>query len=133
MEIITILWTTFISLVGLQLCVPDGDIEKMADQNPRFWCPNPLLRIIYGLFQLLGAIFVIGFALYLTFTEHWWYILMYLGGAILAKLVSFLLQIPIALIFSKQIQGIMYGSLIYKRLIGTILTISGMILLLANI
>ena len=133
MEIITILWTTFISLVGLQLCVPDGDVEKMADQNPSFWCGNPLLRIIYGLFQLLGVVFVLGFALYLTFAEYWWYILVYLGGVIIAKLVAFLLQIPIALMFSTQIQGNMYGGLIYKRLIGTVLIILGMILLLANL
>lgn len=133
MDITTILWTTFISLVGLQLCVPDGDVEKMADQNPSFWCGNPLLRIIYGLFQLLGVVYVIGFALYLTFADHWWYILVYLGGVILAKLVSFLLQIPIALMLSKQIQGQMYGGLIYKRLIGTLLIVLGMILLLANL
>lgn len=133
MEITTILWTTFISLVGLQLCVPDGDTEKMADQNPSFWCGNPLLRIIYGLFQLLGVVFVLGFALYLTFAEHWWYIIVYLGGAIIAKLVAFLLQIPIVLMFSKQIQGHMYGGLISKRLTGTALIILGLILLLANL
>lgn len=133
MDITTILWTTFISLVGLQLCVPDGDVEKMADQNPSFWCGNPLLRIIYGLFQLLGVVYVIGFALYLTFADHWWYILVYLGGVILAKLVSFFLQIPIAMMLSKQIQGQMYGGLIYKRLIGTLLIVLGMILLLANL
>lgn len=133
MEITTILWTTFISLVGLQLCVPDGDTEKMADHYPSFWCGNPLLRIIYGLFQLLGAVFVIGFALYLTFGEHWWYIIVYFGGAIIAKLVAFLLQIPIALIFSKQIQVHMYGGLIYKRVIGTVLIILGLILLLATL
>lgn len=133
METTTILWTTFISLVGLQLCVPDGDTEKMADHNPNFWCGNPLLRIIYGLFQLLGVVFVIGFALYLIFAEHWWYILVYLGGVIIAKLVTFLLQIPIALMFSKQIQGHMYGGLISKRLIGTVLIILGLILLLATL
>lgn len=133
METTTILWTTFISLVGLQLCVPDGDTEKMADHNPSFWCGNPLLRIIYGLFQLLGVVFVIGFALYLTFAEHWWYILVYLGGVIMAKLFAFILQIPIALIFSKQIQGHMYGGLIYKRLTGTVLIILGLILLLATL
>lgn len=133
METTTILWTTFISLVGLQLCVPDGDTEKMADHNPNFWCGNPLLRIIYGLFQLLGVVFVIGFALYLIFAEHWWYILVYMGGVIIAKLVTFLLQIPIALMFSKQIQGHMYGGLISKRLIGTVLIILGLILLLATL
>ena len=46
----TILFTTFISLVGLQLCVPDGETEKMADKYPSWWCSNPFLRIIYGLF-----------------------------------------------------------------------------------
>ena len=37
METTTILWTTFISLVGLQLCVPDGDTEKMADHKGSFF------------------------------------------------------------------------------------------------
>lgn len=133
METTTILCTTFISLVGLQLCVTDGDVEKLADQNPSFWCPNSFLRVAFGLFQLLGAAFVLGFALYLSFTEHWWYILVYLVGVIIAKLFAFLLQIPIALMFSKQIQGHMYGSLIYKRLIGTVLILLGMILLIVNL
>lgn len=128
MDLTTILWTSFISLVGLQLCIPDGDVEKMADQTPMFWCQNPFLRMLYGLFQLVGVIFVIGFALYLTFTEHWWYILIYLAGVILAKLTALLLQIPIALIFSKQIEGAMYGGLIAKRLFGTLMIITGIVL-----
>lgn len=129
----TILWTTFISLVGLQLCVPDGDVEKMADQNPMFWCSNPLLRILYGFLQLLGVIFVLGFALYLTFSEHWWYILAYLGGVILSKISAYILQIPIALIFSKQIEKDMYGGLKFKRLTGSLLIILGMGLLAINL
>lgn len=76
---------------------------------------------------------MLGFALYLTFAEHWWYVLVYLGGVIIAKLFAFILQIPIALIFSKQIQGHMYGGLIYNRLIGTVLIILGLILLLATL
>ena len=31
MDVTTLLWTSFVSLVGLQLCVPDGSVEKMAD------------------------------------------------------------------------------------------------------
>ncbi len=130
MDITTILWTTFISLVGLQLCVPDGDIEKMADKNPIFWCDNHSLRVIYGLLQLLGVAFVLGFTLYLSFAAHWWYILVYLGGVMLAKVCAFLLQIPIALIFSKQIARLMNGGLVYKRLIGSVLIVLGIILLL---
>ena len=128
MDVTTVLWTTFISLVGLQLCLPDGDGEKMADQTAMFWCPNPFLRIVYGLFQLVGVIFVIGFALYLTFTEHWWYILIYLTGVLLAKLVALLMQIPIVLIFSKQIERAMYGGLIAKRFFGTLIIILGIVL-----
>ncbi|MCM1293358.1 MAG: hypothetical protein NC111_05895 [Bacteroides sp.] len=132
MDISTILWTTFISLVGLQFCLPDGDGEKMADQTPMFWCPNPFFRIIYGLFQLVGVIFVIGFALYLTFTEHWWYILIYLAGVLLAKFAALLMQIPIALIFSKQIERAMYGGLIAKRICGTLMIALGIVLCLTN-
>jgi len=128
MDITTILWTTFISLVGLQLCLPDGEAEKMADQTPMFWCPNPFLRMIYGLFQLAGVIFVGGFALYLTFTEHWWYILVYIAGVYVAKLFALLTQIPIALIFSKLIDRTMYGGLSTKRLFGTLMIAMGIVL-----
>lgn len=134
MDVTTILVSTAVSFVGLQLCTPDGEVEKMADSLlPNFWCANPFLRLLYGLFQLLGVIFVLGFAIYLTFTEHWWYFLIYLGGAILAKIVSFLLQIPIALIFSKQIEKDMYGGMKFKRLIGSLLIILGMGLLAINL
>lgn len=133
MDITTILYTTFISIVGLQICVPDGDVEKMADKMPSFWCPNPFLRIIYGLFQLLGALFVLGLALYLTLDSHWWYILVYIGGVILGKIVAFLLQIPMALLFSKQIEGVMYGGLIAKRITGSILIVAGMSLFLIQL
>ena len=133
MDITTILYTTFISLVGLQICVPDGDDEKMADKTPDFWCPNPFLRIIYGLLQLLGVLFVLGLALYLTFSTHWWYILVYIGGMILGKIVAFILQIPMALLFSKQIEGTMYGGLIAKRIFGSLLIVTGISLLLAQL
>lgn len=128
MDITTILWTTFISLVGLQLCLPDGEVEKMADQTPVFWCSNPFLRMIYGLFQLAGVICVIGFALYLTFTEHWLYILVYIAGVLLAKFAALLMQIPIALMFSKQIGRAMYGGLSTKRLFGTLMIALGIVL-----
>lgn len=133
MDITTILYTTFISLVGLQICAPDGDVEKMADKTPAFWCPNPFLRIIYGLLQLLGVLFVLGLALYLTFSTHWWYILVYIGGMILGKIVAFILQIPMALLFSKQIEGTMYGGLIAKRIFGSLLIVTGISLLLAQL
>lgn len=133
MDITTILYTTFISIVGLQMCVPDGDVEKMADKMPSFWCPNPFLRIIYGLLQLLSALFVLGLALYLTFDSHWWYILVFIGGVILGKIVAFLLQIPMALLFSKQIEGAMYGGLIAKRITGSILIVVGMGLFLIQL
>lgn len=128
MDITTILWTSLVSLVGLQLCLPDGEVEKMADQTPVFWCPNPFLRMIYGLFQLAGVIFVGGFALYLTFTEHWWYILIYIAGVLVAKLGALLAQIPIALIFSKLIERSMYGGLSIRRLFGTLMIALGIVL-----
>lgn len=124
----TILWTTFITLVGLQLCLPNGDGEKMAERYPKFWCPNPCLRIFYGLFQLIGVFFVLGFVLYLTFKVHWWYFLIYIGGLILARLIALLMQIPIAAIFSKQIRYSMFGSLVIRRIVGTIMIVAGIIL-----
>lgn len=47
----------------------------------------------YGLSNILGVIFVLGMVGYLTFTEHWWYLGVYVGGLILAKLIALLLRL----------------------------------------
>lgn len=133
MDISLILLTTFIALVGLQLCVPDGEGEKMADKFPHFWCENPWLRMGYGLMQLIGVVFVLGMALFLTFTENWWYILVYLCGVIVAKFVALLIQVPIGLLCGNMIEQHMYGGLRIKRLVGTILIVSSLVMCLISL
>jgi len=94
MDVSLVLWTSFLALVGLQLCVPENPNGRFeAEFNERWWTHNPLLRIFYGLSNILGVLFVLGLVGYLTFTEHWWYIGVYVGGLILAKLIAFLLRL----------------------------------------
>lgn len=131
MDVTTLLWTSFVSLVGLQLCVPDGSVEKMADTTDIMafqWCPNPYLRIAYGLCQLLGCCFVLFAGIALTITEHWWYILVYLVGIIIAKIVSMLLIVPLVFLkIDRWFNDFMFSSLQAKRLIGSIIIIFGIL------
>ena len=129
MEISVVLILSFIVLVGLQISVPDGDVEKMAD-SPGLgcpWCPSPILKIFYGIIQLIGVAFIIIIVLYLTFTEKWWYFLIYLAGLPLSKIVSLLLQIFLVPVYKKYEFRVMYGGLRVKRLVGTLLIICGVL------
>lgn len=75
MEVSLILWTSFLSLVGLQLCIPENPNGRFEAEFNERWCTHsPLLRMFYGLSNILGALFVLGMVGYLTFTEHWWYL-----------------------------------------------------------
>lgn len=134
MEISIVLLTCFIALVGLKMCdIEKGTVEDFADK-PGFcpWCPSPILKILYGLMQLIGVVFVLGLMLYLTFTEHWWYILVYIGGLVAAIILSFILRIlliPIVKMFSYD----MFRELQVRRFVGTILIIIGLVLFLATL
>lgn len=127
MEVTTILITTFVTLVGLQLCIPEapnGKFEK--DTIEKFWTRSPLLRIIYGLSNVLGAIFVLGFVFYLAFAEHWWYIGVYLGGLLIAKLIAFVFRLMLYP-FYKKISSI-YAEVVLQRIVGIVLILVGMAL-----
>jgi len=121
-----VLLTCFIALVGLKMCdVEKGTSEAIADMPGLCpWCSNPILKMLYGIMQLVGCIFVLGLMLYLTFTEHWWYILVYIVGLIAAIILSFVLRLllmPIVEMFSYD----MFRELQVRRFVGTLLIITG--------
>ena len=132
MEVSTVLISTFIVLVGLQLCVPEtpngkeGEFEKGVIEQ--FWTKNPLLRIIYGLCNILGVVFVLGFMGYLVFTEKWWYIGVYVLGLILAKFVAFILRILLIPLYKKE--SSIYAQVLVQRIFGIIIILIGMILIM---
>ena len=125
METSVILLLSFITLVGLQLCVPDGDIEKMADNASLGcpWCPSPILKMLYGIIQLIGVAFIIIMVLYMTFAKDWWYFLVYIGGVILSKIGAIIFHIPLIPLFKKYSMGVMYGGLRVKRFVGCLLVL----------
>ena len=96
MNLSLLLWTSFTALVGLQLCIPEtpnGKFEKeYIEEN---WTSDPWLRIAFGLSNIIGVVFVLGIVGYLTFTQHWWYIAVYIGGVLVAKLVVLLLRMAL--------------------------------------
>lgn len=120
MSTILIFWLSFIVLIGLQLCVP----EKISDANgtykdklaEKYWTDNNWLRILYGWSVLLGSLSVIAAAGYLTFAEHWWYILVYIGAIIGSKIGAFILKLGLVVILPPMY---MYDRLKVCRIVGS--------------
>lgn len=123
MDSFIILLSTFIALVGVVMCMPSGEIEKMFDES-NVWAPSPSIHLGYCLVHVLGIIFVAGLGLYLTFKVHWWYILLYPLGIFIAQAVSSII-IKLASLLSID-KCFNYGMFQAKRLIGIILIITGM-------
>ena len=116
-----IFWLSFIMLIGLQLCLP----EKISDANGTYedkfvemlWSDNSALRRFYGLSYLIGLLLVVTSLIYLTFAEHWWYILAYIGSIIGSKICAFIVKLGIVLI-SNPIDAV-YGRLKVCRIVGS--------------
>lgn len=129
MEVVNNLLTIFVVLVGLSLCRLE-ESEKLADSiDMLWWCHSPLINILYGLIQLIGVVFVIGFVIYLI-CVHWWYILVVVGASLLAgigHIVSLLIFLPIMLIW-KHFDWGEYWELRARRFIGTLMIIAGVVL-----
>lgn len=50
MNVSLVLWTSFLALVGLQLCVPENPNGRFeVEFNEKYWTHNPLLRIFYSI------------------------------------------------------------------------------------
>ena len=126
MDTFSILTASFIVLVGLQLCVPEAPNGKFeANLIEKYWTDNPLLRIVYGLLNIIGVIFVLGFVVYLMFSEHWWYIAVYIVGLILAKLVAFIFRLILTPCYKKV--NSMYAQVVVQRIVGITFILLGMI------
>lgn len=112
-----LLLSSFISLVGLQFCVPKNEFEKLGEA---MWTNNPLIKIFYGLNQLLGVVFVLGCVGYLTFTQKWWFFLLaYFVGLAVSSFLASLIQHFI-------------DSLFIRRILGTIIIIIGYFIFFIN-
>ena len=92
MNINAILISSFIVLIGLQMCAPEKNNKFAMRANEMLWTNSFVLRSLHGLCTIVGTLVVLGFTIYLTFTEEWWYILVYIGGFILAKLIALLVK-----------------------------------------
>ena len=131
MEVSFVILFSFVVLVGLEISVPDGEIEKSGD-DPIWGCPwtsSVGLKYFYILGGFIGWLFIIIMALWLSIAEHWWYFLVYIAGLPLSKIVALILQIPLALInsyFAKDPTDL-FKSLRAKRIIGTLLIICSII------
>ncbi|MBQ6649289.1 MAG: hypothetical protein IJM66_10650 [Muribaculaceae bacterium] len=112
-----ILISTSISLIGLQICLPKDDVEKLDEVT---WTKSPLLKIIYGIIQLVGVVFVLGGFGYLTFFEHWWYLLVYFGAFAIARLMA-------------TISNALIESFFARRIIGTIIILCGILFLVITL
>ena len=131
MDVSLVLWTSFLALVGLQLCIPENPNGRFeAEFNERWWTHNPFLRMFYGLSNILGALFVLGMAGYLTFAEHWWYIGVYIGGLILSKLLAFLLRLLLYPVYNLTNDIPTFAEIKVQRIVGSLMALLGIILFL---
>ena len=135
MDTSLVLLTSFVALLGLQMCVaenPNGRFE--AQMNEQYWTQNPLLRIFYGLSNIAGAIFVLGMIGYLTISEHWWYIVVYLVAVPVAKLLAFICKLVIIFLWKKSDDNLETFSRIKKhRIIGSLIIIAAIVLFFFNL
>lgn len=133
MDISLILWTSSLALVGLQLCEPENPNGRFeAKLIEKYWTHNPLLRIFYGLSNILGVIFVLGTVGYLTFTEHWWYLGVYVGGLILAKLIAFLLRLLLYPLYRLSNDFSSFAEIKVQRVVGSLMVLVGIVLLVMS-
>ena len=135
MDTSLVLLTSFVTLLGLQMCVaenPNGRFE--AQMNEQYWTQNPLLRIFYGLSNIAGAIFVLGMIGYLTISEHWWYLIVYLVAVPVAKLLAFICKLVIIFLWKKSDDNLETFSRIKKhRIIGSLIIIAAIVLFFFNL
>lgn len=135
MDTSLVLLTSFVALLGLQMCVaenPNGRFE--AQMNEQYWTQNPLLRIFYGLSNIAGAIFVLGMVGYLTISEHWWYLIVYLVAVPVAKLLAFICKLVIIFLWKKSDDNLETFSRIKKhRIIGSLIIIAAIVLFFFNL
>jgi len=134
MDVSLVLLTSFVTLLGLQMCVaenPNGRFE--AQMNERYWTQNPLLRVFYGLSNIAGAIFVLGMVGYLTIAEHWWYLIVYLVALPVAKLLAFICKLVVMFLWKKSDDIETFSRIKKHRIVGSLIIIVVIILFFYNL
>lgn len=129
MDTSLVLTTSFVALLGLQMCIaenPNGRFE--AQINEQYWTQNPLLRVFYGLSNILGAIFVLGMVGYLTISEHWWYLIVYLIAVPVAKLLSFICNLAVNFIWKKSDDIDTFSRIKKQRIVGSVVILTALII-----
>ena len=134
MDVSLVLLTSFVTLLGSQMCVaenPNGRFE--AQMNERYWTQNPLLRVFYGLSNIAGAIFVLGMVGYLTIAEHWWYLIVYLVALPVAKLLAFICKLVVMFLWRKSDNIETFSRIKKHRIVGSLIIIVVIILFFYNL
>lgn len=134
MDVSLVLLTSFVALLGLQMCVdenPNGRFE--AQMNEQYWTQNPLLRMFYGLSNIAGVIFVLGMVGYLTISEHWWYLLVYLVALPVAKLLAFICKLGVILLWKKSDNIETLSRIKKHRIVGSLVIIVAIIIFFFNL
>ena len=134
MDVSLVLLTSFVALLGLQMCVaenPNGRFE--AQMNEKYWTQNPLLRVFYGLSNIAGAIFVLGMVGYLTISVHWWYLIVYLVALPVAKLLAFICKLVVMSIWKKSDDIETFSRIKKHRIVGSLIIIAAIILFFFNL
>ena len=134
MDVSLVLLTSFVALLGLQMCVaenPNGRFE--AQMNEQYWTQNPLLRMFYGLSNIAGVIFVLGMVGYMTISEHWWYLLVYLVALPVAKLLAFICKLGVILLWKKSDNIETLSRIKKHRIVGSLVIIVAIIIFFFNL
>lgn len=127
MDTTVLIICSFISLVGLQLCIPETPNGKFeAGVIEKLWTNNPLLRIFYGISNIVGVLFVLGVVGYLTFAVKWWYILVYVGCTILARIIAFILRLTLSPFY--KMSNEIHAHVVVQRIVGPFLILLGIAL-----
>lgn len=134
MDVSLVLLTSFVALLGLQMCVsenPNGRFE--AQEKELYWTKNPLLRVFYGWSNITGTIFVLGIVGYLTISEHWWYLIVYLVTLPVTKLLAFICKLVVISLWKKSDDIETFCRIKKHRIVGSLMIIVAIILFFFNL
>lgn len=117
-----------LALTGLQLCVPEcpnGEFERQMIEE--MWTHNPLLRIFYGLTNLIGIAFTLLIIGYLTIAVHWWYLPATIVALIISKILSMILQLLLLPFYGLGNDITMFARVKVQRVTGCLMILSAVL------
>ena len=91
---------------------------------------SPVILIKLSFKSTIRVIFVLGMVGYLTFTEHWWYLGVYVGGLILAKLIALLLRLLLYPLYRLTNDIPTFAEIKVQRIVGSLMVLVGIVLFL---